>query len=247
MSSRTRTAIVVGMILLSAAVGLALLILARSAAAPPDESPPTPAPTRTLPAAHTPSPAPPPSPTASALLYTIRDGDTLAAIAELHGISLEELISANGLINPDLIHAGQVVVIPGVAPPTPQETPSPTAPLPTEAPAAALPTLTPTGPAVIEIAGVLGTGSVQAETVRVRNRGGVASMEDWTLSDATGNRFTFPRLVLFPGGEVAIHSGSGLSTPTHLYWGRAESAWDSGELITLRDQDGAAVDTYIVP
>ena len=246
MDSRTRTAIVVGMILLSAAVGLALLILARSAAAPP-ESAPTPAPTRTSPAADTPSPAPPPSPTAGPLLYTIQDGDTLAGIAELYGIPLEELISANSLINPDLIHAGQVVVIPGVAPPTPQEIPSPTAPLPTEAPAAAPPTLTPTGPAVIEIAGVLGTGSVQAETVRVRNRGGVASMEGWTLSDAAGNRFTFPRLVLFPGGEVAIHSGSGLSTPTHLYWGRAEPAWDSGELITLRDRDGAAVDTYIVP
>jgi hypothetical protein len=99
----------------------------------------------------------------------------------------------------------------------------------------------------VEIAGVWGAGNPQTEVVQIRNRGGAASLEGWTLSDPAGNTFTFPRVVIFPTGEVAVHSGLGETTPTQLYWALGEAAWNSGELIVLRDQTGDTVDTYIVP
>ncbi len=232
MRSRAWAAVLAGVILVAA--GVALVRIGR-------ELPPVPTPTATA-AISTPSPAPPPSPTPGPFLYTVREGDTLSSIATTHGVTLEELIAVNGLDDPNLIHAGQVLVIPGLAAlPLPTSTPF------TVPPATPLPTPTPSGPPLVEIASVVGAGEPGAETVTVRNRGGAVLLEGWTLADAVGNRFTFPHLTLFSGGEVTLHSCSGHSSPTHLYWGRVTPAWTSGELITLRDQDGAVVDTIVVP
>ena len=55
---------------------------------------------------------------AGPLTYTIEWGDTLTHIARRHGVSLRDLITANGIRNPSLVFAGQVLVIPtGEAPP----------------------------------------------------------------------------------------------------------------------------------
>jgi LysM repeat protein len=45
--------------------------------------------------------------------HAVGQGETLAAIAALHGTTVAELISANGLTNPDLIKIGQLLSIPG--------------------------------------------------------------------------------------------------------------------------------------
>lgn len=45
--------------------------------------------------------------------YTVERGDTLTKIASAQGVSLTDLIEANNLKNPNLIHPGQVLVIPG--------------------------------------------------------------------------------------------------------------------------------------
>lgn len=46
--------------------------------------------------------------------YTVRSGDTLSGIAQRNGVSLQALIAANPQIsNPNLIHPGQAVHIPG--------------------------------------------------------------------------------------------------------------------------------------
>lgn len=45
--------------------------------------------------------------------YTVERGDTLGAIARDHDVSLSDLIEANSIANPDLIHPGQVLTIPG--------------------------------------------------------------------------------------------------------------------------------------
>jgi LysM repeat protein len=50
---------------------------------------------------------------ASSLSYTVKRGDTLSEIAADHGVSLSELIRANDISNPDMIHPGQVLTIPG--------------------------------------------------------------------------------------------------------------------------------------
>jgi len=244
MRSRVWMMIAVGVILLSAAIGLALLALGREPPVTPTATPTvTRPPTVEIPPQRSPTAAPPP--TTVPQVYTIQDGDTLAGIALEHGISLQELVDANGLSDPDLIHPGQTLVIPSpsaVDAPSPPPATSP--PGPTFTP---LPAPTPLLPPVIEIAGVLGAGDLGRERVRVRNRGGMASLEGWTLSDATGNRYVFPRLVLFQGAEIFIHSAAGQSLPTELYWGRDQPAWDAGELIVLRDSADEVVDTYIVP
>ena len=47
--------------------------------------------------------------------YTVAQGDTLSEIAARHGMTVEELAQANGIVNPDLILSGQVLVVPGGA------------------------------------------------------------------------------------------------------------------------------------
>lgn len=46
--------------------------------------------------------------------YTVQRGDTLSEIARDHDVSLSDLIELNELSNPDLIHPGEVILIPGV-------------------------------------------------------------------------------------------------------------------------------------
>jgi len=46
------------------------------------------------------------------ITYTVRSGDTLERLALEHGVSVEELMRANGLANPDYIWAGQLLCIP---------------------------------------------------------------------------------------------------------------------------------------
>ncbi len=247
MRSKVWTILLVGTALLLLLLGVVLLAVSRQPV--PGATPPLPTatPTATAEALPTVTLPPPPTITPSPYLYTVEEGDTLFSIALAFGLTTDELIAANNLSNPDLLSVGQQLVIPGRFAPTPEGSPTPGPLLPTVPPATPLPTPTPSGPPVIEIAAVLGAGDLESEIVRVRNRGGAVSLENWSLADARGNRFVFPRLVLFPGGEVTIHTASGQSTPTDLYWRRTVAAWESGGLITLRDGEGVVVDTYIVP
>lgn len=57
--------------------------------------------------------------------YVVQPGDTLWGIAIAHGASLEELLAANNLADPDMIWAGQDLVIPN-----PASSPAPSVPLP---------------------------------------------------------------------------------------------------------------------
>ncbi|MCB0163475.1 MAG: LysM peptidoglycan-binding domain-containing protein [Anaerolineae bacterium] len=62
-------------------------------------------------------------------VYTVASGDTLGAIAKRYGVTIRELIEANNLEDPNRIHIGQKLIIPGVlaAPvrPTPPAEPRP--------------------------------------------------------------------------------------------------------------------------
>ncbi|WP_435209538.1 LysM peptidoglycan-binding domain-containing protein [Streptomyces sp. bgisy034] len=52
--------------------------------------------------------------------YTVKAGDTLTAIAERHGTTVDAIASANGLKDPDRIDVGQELTIPGSKPTTPK-------------------------------------------------------------------------------------------------------------------------------
>jgi len=271
---RARTWAIFILVNLVVSVGVILTVLflwerTQTPAPPTSVSTATPPSTLASPATAQVAPLPSAPPVASLtlpapLLYIVQEGDTLGAIAQAHGVSIEDLMAANELADPNVLHTGQTLVIPVPAETdqatlSPAPNPDPTAtgepavetsPEPA-APAASLPTplptLTPSGPPLVEIAQALGSGNLAAEVVIVRNRGGIANLEGWTLSDAEGHTFTFPGLILFTDAQVRLHSAAGDSTPTDLYWGRESAAWKGGTLITLRDASGNVVDTYIVP
>lgn len=52
----------------------------------------------------------------AAQTYEVRPGDTLGAIAEALGVSVQDLIAANHLSDPDHLDVGQVLVIPAITP-----------------------------------------------------------------------------------------------------------------------------------
>jgi Tfp pilus assembly protein FimV len=78
--------------------------------------PPPPADTRPArrppppPAARRPPPAPPAQPVERT--YTIRSGDTLAAVAERHDVTLEALVTANPGVDPVALVVGQQIRLP---------------------------------------------------------------------------------------------------------------------------------------
>jgi hypothetical protein len=252
MHRRTWVIFIAVNIIVSAAVMLTILFAwehIRDSAAP--------APTPTLPllatqharAAPTISPVSSPA-AAEPVEYTVQEGDTLSAIAQSYDISLSDLMAANGITDPNLLHIGQVLIIPSELPASPATQPATeTSPEPAAAELlpTPLPTLTASGPPLVEIGQVVGSGDLATEVVVVRNLGGTVSLEGWTLHDAEGNTFTFPSITLFSDVQMRVHSTPGRSTPSDLYWGRETPAWNEGELITLRNEAGNVVDTYIVP
>jgi len=129
-----------------------LALLALAACAPPQPTTPRPtapvvleitvAPTQDVDATATayarqlvPSPTP-------AGLYVVQQGDTLGGLAEDFGTTVEDLMAANGLTDPNAIQAGQTLTIPSLISGTPAlGTP---APLAGTAVATTTATLTPT-------------------------------------------------------------------------------------------------------
>ena len=58
-------------------------------------------------------------------LYTVVSGDTLYGIARRYGVTLQAIVTANGIVNPNLIRVGLQLTIPGAsAPPAPAPPPS---------------------------------------------------------------------------------------------------------------------------
>lgn len=45
--------------------------------------------------------------------HVVKSGETLSTIARLYGLTVEQIAAANGITNPNLIYAGQVLIIPG--------------------------------------------------------------------------------------------------------------------------------------
>lgn len=65
---------------------------------------------------------------ALAFPYTVQPGDTLSALARRYNTTVQAIVNANNIANPNLIRVGQVLEIPGegsVVPPTPAPSPSP--------------------------------------------------------------------------------------------------------------------------
>lgn len=100
----------------------------------------------------------------------------------------------------------------------------------------------------VEIVSIVGSGTLNAEVVMVRNAGDEAlSLAGWQLRDADRNTFTFPNLTLNPGGAVQLHTENGTNTVIDLYWGESDAIWQSGEEAQLVDPAGNVRAVYKVP
>lgn len=82
------------------------------------------------------NPTPTPIPqTSEQRTHTVQNGQTLGLIAQIYGVTANQIATANQLLNVNLIYVGQVLVIPGGSTTnTPTPTPSPETPSPTPAP-----------------------------------------------------------------------------------------------------------------
>lgn len=231
---------------INAVVALVISVIVTLTLGPRVARAPAPPPTATQEAAaaqatRTPTPAP-----GEETVYVVKPGDSLSAIAFQYGISLEELMAANDLTDPDVLYVGQRLVIPV---PGSVSVPSATSP-PTTAPTAGAtvaPTNTrPTGPDLrIESVHVSPEGG--DSYIVITNWGTWVRLRDWTLDDGQGNTYTFPDLSLFQGGSVRVHTSTGTNTEADLYWGTDQTVFVPGRTISLKDDAGAVATTYTIP
>jgi len=73
---------------------------------PAADATPTPAPTPTA------TPIPRPTPTPTATVYVVQTGDTLSGIATRFNVTVDDLVEANRIVNPDALQVGQEITIP---------------------------------------------------------------------------------------------------------------------------------------
>jgi len=86
-----------------------------------------------------PSPTPTPQalPTVPPITYKVRAGDTLSGIADMFGVTVDDIVRSNNIADPNSLAEGQVITIPG-------RSPSPTPAINTSATPQATSTATPT-------------------------------------------------------------------------------------------------------
>jgi LysM repeat protein len=91
-------------------LGALLLVACGGDEEPAEAQPVAPAATSTQPPP--PPPAPAPEPTPEPQTYTVVSGDTLSGIAQRFGVTVDAIVAANGLTDPDRLALGDELVIP---------------------------------------------------------------------------------------------------------------------------------------
>ena len=191
----------------------------------------------------------PPEPAVSGaepVTHVVQAGETLNIISQQYDVSLEDIMAANNMTDPNFIGVGQSLVIPVGGLPEPTIAPTETAvtnpsPIPTE-PAAA-------GGGVIAVTGVIDPGVLETEAVQLVNSGAQAqSISGWKVRDEDSNVFTFGDVSIFgEGAGVMLHTRAGDDTFSDLHWGLNEPVWRSGEQLTLFDASEQVMATFVVP
>jgi LysM repeat protein len=180
------------------------------------------------------------SPTLEMLSYRVKEGDTLGALAVQFDVYVDDIMTVNGLTNPDSLLVGQIIYIPTAPLPRITDTAVPAAyaasltPRPSKTPTRTpihTPTVTPTGqPAQVVIDTVIGAGVLQNERVLVRRTGdGELFMAGWRLTDGKGNEFTFPQLMLYKDGAINLNTRKGQDHRGGLVLGISLSNLEPGQ------------------
>lgn len=176
-----------------------------------------------------------PASSGSPEIYVVEAGDSLFGIALKFGLTIDALMQANNLTNPDFVFVGQRLSIPGTG--------SAASPAGGSEPVAAPPPATDGLELRVEQPGNLAQEQVQV----VNDSDAAFNLQGWTLSREGGPIYTFGNLPIFPGGSVRLHSGNGEANSVNLYWALAEPVWSSGTIARLRNPEGTLVTSVTVP
>jgi LysM repeat protein len=179
--------------------------------------------------------------------YTVQRGDTLGSIVAQFDISLQDIMTANGISDPDLLQEGQVLIIPEGG--SPADAPPPTTEPEPATPALSLEDQFPSeGEAIVDIDSAVGIGEVDEEAILIKNSGNLPiALLGWRLTDEDGRAYTFGQVTLFgEGAAITLHSGRGIDRPADLYWGFDEAVLRPGETVTLVDDVGNVRATFVV-
>jgi len=168
-------------------------------------------------------------------IYVVEAGDSLFGIALKFGLTIDGLMEANNLTNPDFVFVGQRLTIPGAGGVTNSAGGADSAVAPTPV----------AGGLELRIEQV---GNLAQEQVQVINDSDAAiNLQGWTLSREGGPIYTFGNVPIFPGGSVRLHSGNGEANSINFYWALAEPVWSSGAVARLRNPEGTVVASVGVP
>ncbi len=191
------------------------------------------------------------------IVYQVKEGDTLGALATEFNASVADIMTVNGLTDPNSLYIGQLLRIPTAPLPTITPTPLPTEtatvtlrPSVTATPGSTA-TSTPTQPsqeARVIIETVVGAGVLTSEHVVLQRTGeGELSMAGWRLEDAIGNSYIFPQLTLYKDATINLNTRPGEDTVLDLFWGLNSPVWASGKTAYLYDAQGGLRSSYTIP
>ncbi|MDZ4669514.1 MAG: lamin tail domain-containing protein [Phototrophicales bacterium] len=208
--------------------------------------------------------------------HTLVEGEFPSSLAVTYGVSFLEIMAVNNMTEDDarLLRIGTVLIIPLEGCPrdtfitalptslttedltlaaqaTLTATFAPTSDVPPTITVTPTLTLAPTASnsqLQVEIVEVTGVGDITREQVVIRNNGNLADISGWTLSDGQGNIFTFPNdRRLFSGAGVTINTRAGSNTPVLFFWGRDLPAFESGDVVVLKNREGEVVASLRLP
>jgi len=198
------------------------------------------------------------TPTAKMLVYQVKEGDSLGALAIQFNLSIEDLLIANDLSNPDNLYVGQLIYIPTAPLPKVTATSIPPSVVASHTPRPSVtPTYGPTNTSTptetgqepqLVIDTVIGAGDLNIEHVVLGRTGnGDLSLSGWRLEDGNGKEYIFPGLTLYKGGTINLFTHTGQDSVADLFWGLDASIWSTGEAISLYDAENNLRSTYTVP
>ena len=178
-------------------------------------------------------------------IYRVSAGDTIGRIALQFDLTVEELMKANNISDPNRLSIDQQLVIPVAKSLEPTLRPMATA--------SATDTMTISDPDILpvtesshslEIRSVNAIGNLESERLVVVNWGATVSLLGWSIVSSEGETYDFPELRLYENGQVTVHTSVGNNTVTDLYWGKSESAWEPGVTMNLVDSNGSTHANY---
>lgn len=184
--------------------------------------------------------AAPQAPAVEEEIYVVQAGDSLLAIAGRFGVTLQAIMDANNLTNPDFVFSGQRLVIPQGSAPLPTAT--------TTSSAGSAPSTVQNPGAGIRVASFSGNGILASEAVQIANDSDlVVNLQGWRLEKENGPGYQFDSLSLFPGSGIVLYTGSGADTSVARYWSQAMPLWETGAVARLVGPQGQEISRLTAP